>query len=87
MVLQVAREHKLHAKVSKCIFYQKTIHYLGHIVLIDGIIIDPKNIEAIRGCPTPINVTEVGSFMGLAGYCQRFIKVLSNIASPITSLQ
>jgi hypothetical protein len=32
MVLQVLTEHKLYAKLIKCIFYQKKIHYLGHII-------------------------------------------------------
>jgi hypothetical protein len=32
LVLQVLREHQLYAKLSKCYFYQKKIHYLGHIV-------------------------------------------------------
>jgi hypothetical protein len=65
MVLQVLREHKLYAKLSKCIFYQKKIHYLGHIISTDGIEVDPEKIEAIRGWSTPKNVTEVRSFMGL----------------------
>jgi hypothetical protein len=32
MVLQVLREHQLYAKLSKCSFYKKNIHYLGHII-------------------------------------------------------
>jgi hypothetical protein len=32
MVLQVLREHQLYAKLSKCSFYQRQIHYLGHII-------------------------------------------------------
>jgi hypothetical protein len=32
MVLQVLREHQLYAKLSKCSFYHKQIHYLGHII-------------------------------------------------------
>jgi hypothetical protein len=51
MVLQVLREHKLYAKLSKCIFYQKKIHYLGYIISIDEITVDPEKIEAIRGWP------------------------------------
>jgi hypothetical protein len=43
--------------LSKCIFYQKKIHYLGHIILVDGIAVDPKKIEAIRGWEVPRNVT------------------------------
>jgi hypothetical protein len=57
MVLQVLREHKLYAKMSKCIFYQKKIRYLGHIISAYGISIDPKKIEVIRGWPMPKNVT------------------------------
>ena len=48
MVLQVLREHQLYAKLSKCSFYQKQIHYLGHIILEDGIAVDPEKIESIR---------------------------------------
>jgi hypothetical protein len=41
---------------------------LGHIILAYGIIVDLKKIEAIRGWAMPRNVTDVRSFMGLAGY-------------------
>jgi hypothetical protein len=67
MVLQVLREHHLYAKSSKCSFYQKQIHYLGHIISKDGIAVDPENIEAIREWSVLKNVIEVRSFMGLAG--------------------
>jgi hypothetical protein len=87
MVLQVLREHQLYAKLRKCMFYQEQIHYLGHIILKDGIVVDPENIEAIREWSTPKNVTEVISFMGLAGYYRRFITGFSRIAHHITSLQ
>jgi hypothetical protein len=42
MVLQVLREHQLYAKLRKCSFYQKQIHYLGHIILKYGIAVDPE---------------------------------------------
>jgi hypothetical protein len=87
MVMQVLREHQLYAKLSKCSFYQEKIHYLGHIISKDGIVVDPEKIEAIREWLVPKNVIEVRSFMVLAGYYKRFIVGLSRIAHPITSLQ
>jgi hypothetical protein len=87
MVLQVLREHQLYAKLSKCSFYQKQIHYLGHIISKDGIEVDPEKVAAIRERSALRNVTEVIYFMGLAGYYMRFIGGFSKIAHPITSLQ
>ena len=48
---------------------------------------NPKKIEAIMNCPTPRNVTDVRSFIGLAGYYRRFIEGFSKVAHPVTSLQ
>jgi hypothetical protein len=87
MVLQVLREHQLYTKLSKCSFYQKKIHYLGHIILGEGIRVHPKNIEASRGCPRPKNVVKVISFTGLVGYYKIFIDGFSKIARLITSLK
>jgi hypothetical protein len=69
------------------LFYQKQIHYLGHILSKDGIAIDPEKIESIREWSTPKNVIEFRSFMGLNGYYRRFIVGFSRIAHPTTSLQ
>jgi hypothetical protein len=48
LVLQVLWEYQLHAKLSKCYFYQEKIHYLGHIITKHGIVVNPENIESIR---------------------------------------
>ena len=53
---------------------------------IEGIRVDPIKIEAVVKWKSPRNVTEVRSFLGLAGYCRRFVKGFSVIASPLTKL-
>jgi hypothetical protein len=47
---------------------------LGHIILEEGIAVDPKKIKVIDGYPTPRNASELRSFMELAGYYRRFIE-------------
>ena len=68
IVFQLLRENKLYAKPRKCDLYKDRIHYLGHIVSNEGISMDPKNIDPIMNWPTPRNVTDVSSFLGLVGY-------------------
>jgi hypothetical protein len=86
MVLQMLREHQLYEKLSKCLFYQRQIHYLGHIILEEGTTMDPTKIKFIEEWTTPINVAKVRYFMGLSGYYKRFIEGFSQIVHQITSL-
>ena len=53
---------------------------------IEGIRVDPTKIEALVSWKAPQNVTEVRSFLGLAGYYRRFVKGFSIIASTLTKL-
>ena len=51
-----------------------------------GIRVDPTKIEAVVNWKPPRSVTEVRSFLGLAGYYRRFVKGFFVIASPLTKL-
>ena len=73
IVLQIQRENKLSVKLSKCDFWLKEVSFLGHIVYAEGIRVDPMKIEAVMNWKPPRNVTKVRSFLGLAGYYQRFV--------------
>ena len=60
---------------------------MGHIITGDGIEVDPEKIRVIMDWLVPTNVSEVCSFMGLAGYYHHFMNDFSRVAHPITSLQ
>nr|GEV17791.1 putative reverse transcriptase domain-containing protein [Tanacetum cinerariifolium] len=61
-----------------------TSAFLGHIVSADGITMDHAKVEAITKWLRPTTVTEVRSFLGLAGYYRRFVEWLSLLALPLT---
>ncbi|XP_059281380.1 uncharacterized protein LOC132035078 [Lycium ferocissimum] len=65
IVLGLLRDRELYAKFSKCEFWLESVSFLGHVVSKDGIMVDPKKIEAVRDWARPTSVTEIRSFLGL----------------------
>jgi hypothetical protein len=86
IVLQVLKEKKLYAKLSKCEFWLNEVSFLGHIISGSGIAVDPSKVDVVLQWETPKSVTEVRRFLGLAGYYRRFIEGFSKLALPLTPL-
>ena len=86
IMLQTLREHKLYSKMSKCEFWMKEVKFLAHVVSEQGVAIDLARTEAVMKWEPLMNVTEVHSFLGLAGYYQRFVEGFSKLSMPMTHL-
>ena len=52
----------------------------------DGIAVDPFKVEEVMDWQAPTSVTEIRSFLGLAGYYRKFIQDFSKISTPLTQL-
>ena len=86
IVLQTLRERQLYAKLSKCQFWLDKVAFLGHVISVEGVSVDPQKIEAVVNWKPPKNVSEVRSFLGLAGYYRKFVEGFSRIVAPLTKL-
>jgi len=84
--LELLRQNKLFAKMSKCKFGSDEVDYLGHIVTAQGVCADPEKIQAMVDWPFPKNIKALRGFLGLTGYYRKFIRSYGSIASPLTSM-
>ncbi|KAL4280490.1 hypothetical protein GQ457_03G019150 [Hibiscus cannabinus] len=86
IVFQTLRECQLYAKFSKCEFWLSEVAFIGHVISAKGIMVDPQKVQTILDWRPLRNVSEVRSFLGLAGYYRRFVIGFSVIALPLTKL-
>jgi hypothetical protein len=79
IILQRLRDYQLYAKFSKCEFWLKEVPFLRHVISAEGIAVDPSKIQRVINWKSPRLVTQICSFLRLAGYYCRFIPNFSNI--------
>ena len=73
-------------KESKCDFFKKEIHYLGHLISSERIHPLPEKLDTICNMPRPKSPKEIKQFLGLCGYYRKSIPRFSDIARPLSKL-
>ena len=84
--LKTLRRNQLYGKLNKSEFWLTEVNFLGHVVSEVGITVDHSKVEAVQQWQRPINVFEVRTFLGLAGYYRKFVEDFSRIVALMTRL-
>jgi len=84
--LEILAEHKLFLCPEKCEFYRSWIKYLGLVISENKVKMDPVKVTRVREWPTPVNRTDMQTFIGFVNFYRQFIWDFSTIARPLFDL-
>ena len=85
-VLSLLVKNGLYVKLEKCEFHVPETTFLGFVVSINGLSMDKNKVKSILEWPTPKNMNELQSFLGLCNYYRKFIKNFAIIMEPLRIL-
>ena len=84
-LFDLLEKHGLHLKLSKSIFMQPQMDFLGVRISKEGVTVNPAKIAGLAEYPQNIlNLRQARGFLGVAGYHRMFVKNFLTIAAPIT---
>lgn len=85
-ILKALSEHQPTASPEKCSFFQSSVVFLGFVISVSGILMDPEKLKTISDWPFPLDLRELRRFLGFSNFYRRFIKNFSGVAAPLTAL-
>nr|XP_061811684.1 uncharacterized protein K02A2.6-like [Nerophis lumbriciformis] len=83
ITLQRLEEYGLRVRKDKCEFFQPSVEYLGHVIDSTGLHKAPSKVKAVVEAPSPKNVSQLRSFLGLLTYYAKFVPNLANALKPL----
>ena len=86
IIFKKLKKANLKLKESKCDFFKKEIHYLGHLISVSSIQPLPEKLDSIHNMPNPRSPKEIKQFLGLTSYYRKFVPRFSDMARPLTKL-
>ena len=86
LVLSRLEAAGLRLKKEKCAFLMPSVEYLGHTIAADGLYPTKEKTRAIVEAPTPQDVSQLRSFLGMINYYSKFLPNLSSTLAPLYRL-
>ena len=85
-VFRRLRDANVKLNPKKCSFVKQRVEYLGHVVTPEGISPNPDKVRVVQELPTPTNLKELRSFLGLPNYYRRFCNRFFKYYQPFECL-
>jgi hypothetical protein len=73
-------------KAEKCEFHQQKVKYVGLIVGVNSIRMDPEKVTVVKEWEAPGKLKKVQAFLGFANCYQRFIRNYSRVVQQLMKL-
>lgn len=86
-VLTILRDNKIKLKLTKCLFNEKKIEYLGREVSEHGVKLSMKHTNAFLQMSPPENKSKLLSYLGLLNVFSNNVKNLAAYTSKFTDLR
>ena len=80
------RELQISLNLKKCIFCVPRGNFLGHIIFLEGVIVDPIKVAVIVNMLPSMSTKQLRSTLGHIGYYRQFIRRYANITAPLENL-
>jgi hypothetical protein len=86
LIVEAFEKASLHLKPENCEFHCQEVKYLGLIISMEGIKMDPEKITAVQDWEALCNRKDICAFLGFANFYRHFVRNYSNIVQPLTML-
>ena len=86
LVLSKLHQSGLRLKREKCVFLQKSVTYLGHVIDHEGIHPADSKLQGILDAEAPQNLGELCAYLGIINYYNKFLPNASSVLKPLYDL-
>lgn len=85
-VCQRLTDNGLRLNADKCLLMQDRLEYCGNILTQKGVQQSPDKITAIVNAPTPTNINQLRSILGLINFYRNHLPNVSSVLNPLNQL-
>jgi len=85
-ILRRVDEFGFRIATEKCKWFKTSVKYLGHVVTMGKIKMNPEKVNVIKDYPRPQTSAELHSFLSLVGFYARFLANLKDTERPLQEM-